>query len=670
MKPNVTDLGQIAKIFTEGIEQISKETQEQEEKRKRIERFVGFFSRVNSAFTFRPVTVTVEHAQIKAPAWSGSDTVTFNANEIGELNTPESIAGIKGLDLHEVSHILYTPRESSDIVQWVIDNRYWGAFNALEDQRIESFFTSKYPSTVPWFTAVILIHFKSNDEIFAKSYPLLCGRKYLPVELRRQSRALYPEHEKVSEFLSIVDSYRTVVFPADTEKAKELIKSYHDLLPTSEDGEGEGEGEGEGTGKKYKAVKGGIGDENGTPISVIDPFGHGLRPVEGIESSNSRPVPPRQQTRERDRMLGKDVEGDDLPITPSEKPPMIVDADDIDWSDFDSDDEEVTPDSPAGDDEVTPDLEGDDAEGDAEQSDTPSLTAGAEAGVMIETILGDLLSESGVAQEIDDIIRIISGLPTLASNNSKEPERARWNNLVPDSATVEASRSFGRELERLRIEHEPNWDRFENSGRVNIGRHIQGEAFDTIFDQWNEGREDATDIECVIALDNSGSMSGTKIANANRAMYAVKRALDRIDASTTVLTFDDQTRVLYRGNEKSDSSIRDAFSGGGTTPDYAIKYATKLLAESERKVKVFFIITDGAWYGDQRENHEAIDRMSRAGVLTSFAYIPETTYDSFSLTAESAHHCEVGAIISNPFDIVTMARAIVKYAISRRLVNA
>ena len=98
---NITDLG---KIFEE-LQEISEEQKELEAKRQRIERFTGFFSRVNSAFSFRPVTVKVETSPVKAPAWSGASEVFFNSNEIGDLDTPESIAGIKGLDLHEVSHI-------------------------------------------------------------------------------------------------------------------------------------------------------------------------------------------------------------------------------------------------------------------------------------------------------------------------------------------------------------------------------------------------------------------------------------------------------------------------------------------------------------------------------------------------------------------------------------
>ena len=163
-------------------------------------------------------------------------------------------------------------------------------------------------------------------------------------------------------------------------------------------------------------------------------------------------------------------------------------------------------------------------------------------------------------------------------------------------------------------------------------------------------------------------MSGSKASNAYKSMYAIKRALDRINANTTVITFNSETRILYRASDKATSVMRDAGAGGGTEPDKAIQYATKLLAESDKPVRIFFAITDGEWGGNATLNHDAISRMSRAGVLTAFAYIPYGS-ETISLNSETAHRCEIGAVINNPLDLIAMARTIVKYAITRRLVR-
>jgi uncharacterized protein with von Willebrand factor type A (vWA) domain len=197
---------------------------------------------------------------------------------------------------------------------------------------------------------------------------------------------------------------------------------------------------------------------------------------------------------------------------------------------------------------------------------------------------------------------------------------------------------------------------------------MRGDDHDSIYDQWNMGRSDATEIECVVILDTSGSMGGDTATQAYRSMYAIKRALDRINASTTVLTFASETETLYSKHEKVTTQIRDAGTGGGTEPTHAIAYATRLLAESEKPVKLFIAITDGVWSGDNIAQAEAIGRMKRAGVLTSLAYI--TSYKGVTLGRDDLHGCEIGQVINNPLDLVGLSRNLVKTAIGRQLTNA
>lgn len=638
-------------ILGETRESLRSQAIKAEEKRQRLERFTQFFGRVNSAFTFRKVTVTVENSPMEAPAWSGASTVTFNARTIGDLNDAKSIAGIKGLDLHEISHILYTSREGSELFDYVRDNNYFMAYNALEDQRIETLFTSKYPSTIDWFTATILIHFVDNEEAFTTSYPLLRGRRYLPVELRARSRNAYPHQDQIDEICAVIDEYRTLLFPADTEKGKELIARFNELLP-----KGNGSGNGSGSGESGSLSPAQAGQEGDVVIRINDPFGHGKRPQEGLESSaNSRPVPPKKQEKDRDRSQQLDKEDDaQLAEQLKSKPVIDVDINDIDF-DFDDLDSDQDSDQDSNQDSNSP---------------SSSDSAGDSAGELIDTLINDLLENilDSNETEINDILRQIGGLPSLATNNSKEPELDRFHDLAPDANTFQASLSFGRELERLRSSFDPAWDRYESQGRLSAHRYLRGDELDTVFDQWNEGREDATEIECVILLDNSGSMSGHKASSAYKAMYAIKKALDRVNANTTVITFNDRPNTLYRATDRVGNTIRDAGTGGGTTADGAIQYATKLLAETDKPVRIFFAITDGEWSGDQNNNHETIKRMARAGVLTAFAYIPESG-EAVQLTTEKSHYCEIASVVRNPFDLVYMAKSIVKYAISRRLVN-
>ena len=602
-------------------------SREEEEKRLRIDRFSQFFNRVNSAFAFRKVTVKVENSTLGAPAWSSASEVTFNSKMLGDLKDAKEIAGIKGLNLHELSHILYTPRAGSELVDWVVEQDYWQAFNALEDCRIERLFTTRFPSSVKWFTSTILIHFVDNPDTFKNSYPLLRGRRYLPVELRARSRNEYPEQNNIPEICDIVDQYRSLTFPADTEKGKELIERFMAVLPK---GGGSGHGSGSGEGVEVTLRPAGAGEKGDVTIAIRDPFGHGQRPNEEFESSiDSRPQPAKQQKQTIDR-ANKSDQKDDADL-----------ADQLQNSS--------------------------DANNKSNSKDNSSSDAGNEIADLIATTLQDILDDYENAKELNEIIRQIGGLPSLQSNNSQEPELNRYNGLTPDLKTVEASVAFARELERLKAQYDPAWERQEPSGRLNVARLLRGDDHESIFDQWNEGVADATEISCVVILDNSGSMSGSKASSAYKSMYAIKKALDRIGAETTVMTFNSETKTLYRSTDKATNVIRDAGAGGGTDATEAIRRATKLLAETEKPVRIFFAITDGEWE-QNNENEDAIERMARAGVLTAFAFIPDGGYE-VELNRDKTHRCEIGAVIHNPLDLINMARSITKYAINRRLVN-
>ena len=593
---------------------------EQERIRQKLERVTQYFAKVNSALSFRKVSVRVENSPSSAPAYSTSNEVVFNSRLIGELNTAKDIAMIRGADLHELSHILYSPRTGSTVWQTCIENKWFDYFNVLEDQRIESLFTSAFPSTVDWFIAMRLKFFIDDQELFVRSYPMIAGLRYIPAQVRKQSRALFPKQEIVQELNDIISEYRTIIYPIDESRGLELIEQFANLLKDVDMG--------------VTLVPAPAGTEGDVTVLVRQPL-HGDRPSEGIESSTSRPRSIPQQKRDRERM------------TKSNKPVIDLTNADVNIA------PQPAPKSDHNSDQNDP-------------SNDPSLSAGKDAGEIMQTILDQLLNDAEISKEINDMVRVFGGLPSLKSNNSEIPNVAEYKSLNPDSITLEGSRSFGRELERVKSHYDPSWIKYESRGRLNAGRYIKGADLNVVFDRFSEGNADATNIECVIALDVSGSMSGVKASSAYTAMWAIKRALDRIEASTTVITFSDEVHTLYRADETANNTIRDAGTGGGTEADEAIRVATKILAESERSVKIFFAITDGEWSGDQTNNHEAIKSMGRAGVLTSFAYIPYES-ETITLNKESAHYCDIASVVRNPLDLVGMARAIVRNAITRRI---
>lgn len=632
----------------------------QERHRQRLERFCQVFGRVNGVLALRPIKVRVENSELNAPAYSNANEVVFNSRLIGELKTERDLLAIYGLDFHEIGHVLFTPRHGSRLVDYVVDNGYWSAFNALEDCRLERLLTGKYPSIAKWLTATVSLHLIENSKSFDTSYLLLRGRRYLPAELRAESRKAYKNQDDIAELCDVVDSYRDLVFPRDYEVAEDLIARFHKLLGGN-DSQGQDQdqeqGQGEGQGKRVR-------------ITIKDPFGHGERPHEGVDSSTSRPLNQKQQERARDNAPDA---GDDEDINDEDDIDIDIDIT-LDFSDSDnSDDEESSEES--DDDSDIDDVDDSDDVDDEDESDDGESSNGQSAGnaeadkteTLLNNIIDELLNNEEVIKEIDNVLRQVSGLPSLSSNGAQEPEIARYKEQPADSTSAGVARSFGRELERLRASVDPAWDRHLSSGKLNAKRAMRGDDHDSIYDQWNQGRTDATDIECVIMLDTSGSMGGVPATQAYRSMYAIKRALDRINASTTVLTFSSYAQTLYSKHEKAGTLIRDAGTGGGTEPTDAIAYATRVFAESDKPTKLLIAITDGVWSGEERAHREAITRMKRAGVLTSLAYI---TQRQGTLRKEALYGCEIGQVITNPSDLVGLARNLVKTAIARQLTNA
>ena len=219
----------------------------------------------------------------------------------------------------------------------------------------------------------------------------------------------------------------------------------------------------------------------------------------------------------------------------------------------------------------------------------------------------------------------------------------------------------------MRAEFDPAWVGGERAGKLNAQRYLLGADLDSVFDEWTEGRDDVCSIESVILLDRSGSMAGKNADNAYKSMWAIKKSLERVEARTTVVTFDSRTNLLYGADEKAGNFIKDSGADGGTNPHDSLLYAKRVLAESDKAIKILFMITDGSW--NTEEGEQAIQEMKQAGVLTCQALI--TGYD---ISAEQLnnyrHGFELMTSIKSAKDILILGKELVRLSIARNLVSA
>lgn len=580
---------------------------------ERLLRMTQVFGKFASTLTLRNIKVHLHndrYAGIDAPAWSDSESITFNRLKIAKLDDPKVITSLKGLSLHEIAHILLTPRDGTVIVKKVRSEKLWQAFNALEDMRIEMFMSTRFSNVSEWLTATILHFLLDNPKQMEVQFPLVYGRKYLPAKLRTMVRDAYQNPNDIAELEQLIDRYIVLNMsdPAKYNEAFDIIKRYDELIGNLNKDQGYNEG------------WGGVKDANGHT--------HGGRKNAEWKPTNGKSMNKAQQQS------------------------ISIRVNTSNGSDYGKSDE------PSDSDASQPSTENGNGAS-AGDSGRSKVTAD------LQEMLQDIYDSK--QHEIDDTIKQFNGDAVLSAHGVATPNKPEWVRNEPVAfSTVAASRSFGGELEQLRADHDPAWDRRVETGRLNVGRYVTGCEVDEAFDQWDMGREDAVDIEAVILLDVSGSMHWC-INNAYQSMWAIKRALDKVNASTTVVTFSDTTELLYSSNERASILMKYAGTGGGTEARGAIKYAHSVMANSKRSIKLVITITDGEWYDDGQSDN-MLRQLRKAGVLTALAYVvnPEWISDGQVLTVNS-HGCEVATNITDSRDLFTLARKLVKVGVGRNL---
>lgn len=658
-------------------EQLNKAEQEKQLKRTHLNKLAEVFARANSVLTGRKIKVNVvEQKEYQSPAWSSTSEMWLNLAEIKFDLNAQSILSLQGLSFHELGHLRYTPRNGHALPTWIREQdnakELWEAFNCLEDCRIETLLTGYLPTISSWLTATIVDYLMANDEAITTAFPLVYGRKYLPTELRQLATDNYKLPDDVKELASIIDEYRLLIFSSndDTKRAKELIVAFNNLLdnlPKQPNGNGNGQGEG-------KTII----------VRIHNPNGHADRPVEGIESSSVRPAKSDQQKRDLANAI-KNQKGDVVLDVVIEKKSAETSKDNADsnstagadTSDKSDNNSNNNSDETSFDDlsDEFNDFDDVDMPDDIDDTDTnggkSAGNAKGETGTneqvtdVLNDVLNDVLKE--LSQQINQIAKQVGLNVDLDGGNATTPRKARYTNVPANAELVLTSKLFGKELERLRADFDPAWETQVATGRLDVMRYLQGEDFETCFDEWHEGRSDVTSIEAVILLDRSSSMSGTNADNAYQSMWAIKKALEQVEATTSVVLFDSATTLLYDKNEKAGNTIRDAGASGGTYPKEAILYAKRVLAESNKPIKLLCMITDGAW--DTQEGERAITEMKNAGVLTCQALLYEGRVLGADYLNTIRHSFELVTQLQSAKDITTLGKELVRLAISRNLVN-
>jgi len=185
------------------------------------------------------LTVSViEDKTMDTPAMSNGKEIVFNANLIEDLNA-DTITSLHGINYHEVAHVLFSPRAGSDLGKFIKEKKLLRATQFLEEGRVEKLLTSKYPSTKLFLEATSTDYIlKSASSEWGEHFPVITGRTYLPLDIRQIIADKFIARYGMAMATTvhdIVHEYRSLVFPRDFDRAKQLLIQFANLVGYDQD---------------------------------------------------------------------------------------------------------------------------------------------------------------------------------------------------------------------------------------------------------------------------------------------------------------------------------------------------------------------------------------------------------------------------------------------------
>ena len=598
--------------------------------------FQGVFAKVNSIIAGRTVPVKFNSsstwnfrdggtAGVKpstaggAPGWTDGETVFLSSDHFNSvltdglasgntLDTIEALTVFKGVNYHELAHVLFTPRFTHKPVpqirkamkkSGISDGRHiWHAFNILEDQRIETLFVARWPLAAHYFTLTVGKFITQTAEVKSASYSperalhnmalshvLLYGRRYLPAKVREESRNLFITifgQDKCDWLEGLIDDFRQLIFPTDSNRAVEITLELAAWLLDEATAQGQRPGEmipGSSQGHEHHRDSGAMSPadqrEIAEDIETGDGFGDGADDPDDTGADDG---------------IGNaddDADGDDAgQVGPGpEGLPGPEGPDGLPGDGSGSGDGQNQNSAPA--------------DGAGSGSSTPTHPDPEKALRDLAEAAADAVSK-GSEEVFSDMLETLKTVKDMENFGDDKFGSARHQSAyseVANSHDIVASNELANTLSQLRYDAEPSWVKRVQSGRLNVGALMAAQRDHNldVFDEWSDSGEDATSIEVAILLDQSTSMSG-QINEASHAMWVIKNACDQLEIPCTVVGYSDSCAVLYTANEMVGKQVDLFPSISGTQPKVALEYVRRLFEASDKRFKLLFTITDGQWF--------------------------------------------------------------------------
>lgn len=505
------------------------------------------------------------------PGWAYTDGASVYFDRVHSLdmlaalkNIPRWVIHMKGLSYHEQAHILFSrfDVQYQSKVQEVASarginlNHLLLALNILEDQRIERLYIGTYSPAITYLSALVVDGMETDPGTWIQNYPLTVGRFWLPEDLRDTTRNWWlSEHG-----------------PDSAELIETLVAAYQRLSRTNLD---------RMVGIGADLAEHLYGLEQGGAL-VMQPLSRG----QGDDHKVLPPPPDMQATAEDEERANDQAEALEEAIND------LLDEDGTEDGDGAGESDNDEPQKPR-----------------AHQL----REAAAEAAEELEADVADEIKAD--MEQLDR--EIVKPSPLNLKPQGKGGMRT---DDVPNSCRTEVARTK-RVLDRLNTEKMAQWHRGHHSGKLNMRRVVLAKASDRrtpadVFDRFQDGAGDDTDVEIVVLLDTSISMASHQ-AKLGQIQWMLEE-LDRYteDVRITIIGYDRGHRVLHVPGSRDHSPTRYTIPALGdyTQPTSAIILAAQVLGSSVSTHRGLVVFTDGEWDSKTDQRKPILNALVKDGV--------------------------------------------------------
>ena len=524
----------------------------------------------------------------------------------------EFLMMIKGLNYHELGHVLFTTFTSRQIKKFCTNNNidlseFFDILNMLEDMRIENYFVRVYPRSKAYLIYKDVMSIRRilknvREHLFkyewmSNIWIAVIGKVYLPKHFRMKlfQKTNTFDKETTAKIIDIIKRYinHARQYGSKLKYAKYRKQYEKDLLNIAKE--------------LYDII------HNANERVVLPPSPVGT--YENMAKKN-------REDMDVDKILMVAQEDFDLDIEEGKNKDKIENVENSDGEEEEKGEEEEDIENVENSDGENIDVSGEGNGGIEKESE-------------MENSNDEWEGQAGSKQASkdgndEDTIKFVEDLKNEIKNMEKEAMDEVTADIQKDyevimdmdneilTAEEEKARiEIEKILEKMVNEYKPHWVLRQKEGRVNLRYAMKGERNGDIriFKKFKANKLNELSFRIFLNIDTSSSMSGEEIGMVRSMCKVILRAFEKTKSEVKVVGFND-TAKLYKDWEDKHIPLFKAW--GGTVPATSLKLIVDEVRRLRKKYKQPFlhiILTDGEWCL-VKEAERLIKELQRMGVIT------------------------------------------------------